>query len=121
VAHVRHFRIKGHAYPGSCTMNDDDISPTRVVFLFDVDNTLLDNDRVAADLQRHLASEIGAAGTHDYWGSSSNSGPSWAMRIILALCKGTGLNIRMNNSSFAYLIFLSAILSRSVFFPMRSK
>src|SRR5262245_12428102 len=40
---------------------------SRVVFLFDVDNTLLDNDRVAADLQGHLASEIGAAGVHEYW------------------------------------------------------
>jgi hypothetical protein len=48
-------------------MNEGDGSPTRVVFLFDVDNTLLDNDRVAADLQRHLASEIGADGAQEYW------------------------------------------------------
>jgi FMN phosphatase YigB (HAD superfamily) len=48
-------------------MNEDDHSPTRVVFLFDVDNTLVDNDRVAADLQRHLASEIGAKGAQEYW------------------------------------------------------
>jgi FMN phosphatase YigB (HAD superfamily) len=48
-------------------MNEGDGSPTRVVFLFDVDNTLLDNDRVAADLQRHLATEIGAEGAQEYW------------------------------------------------------
>ena len=48
-------------------MNEGADSPGRVVFLFDVDNTLLDNDRVAADLQRHLASEIGAAGVQEYW------------------------------------------------------
>ena len=48
-------------------MSKDDDSPTRVVFLFDVDNTLLDNDRVAADLQRHLAGEIGAGGAEEYW------------------------------------------------------
>jgi phosphoglycolate phosphatase-like HAD superfamily hydrolase len=30
-----------------------------LVFLFDVDNTLLDNDRVQADLFRHLAREFG--------------------------------------------------------------
>ena len=30
-----------------------------VVFLFDVDNTLLDNDRVTADLKRHLQREVG--------------------------------------------------------------
>jgi FMN phosphatase YigB (HAD superfamily) len=48
-------------------MNEGDDSPTRVVFLFDVDNTLLDNDGVAADLQCHLASEIGAEGAQEYW------------------------------------------------------
>jgi FMN phosphatase YigB (HAD superfamily) len=42
-------------------------SSARVVFLFDVDNTLLDNDRVAADLQRHLISEVGAEGAQEYW------------------------------------------------------
>jgi hypothetical protein len=30
-----------------------------VVFLLDVDNTLLDNDRVAADLRRYLIREVG--------------------------------------------------------------
>jgi FMN phosphatase YigB (HAD superfamily) len=42
-------------------------SSARVVFLFDVDNTLLDNDRVAADLPRHLISEVGAEGAQEYW------------------------------------------------------
>jgi FMN phosphatase YigB (HAD superfamily) len=31
----------------------------RVVFLFDVDNTLLDNDRIVADLKRHLGETLG--------------------------------------------------------------
>ena len=29
------------------------------VFLVDVDNTLLDNDRIQADLKRHLENEFG--------------------------------------------------------------
>ncbi len=33
--------------------------PNRVVFLLDVDNTLLDNDRVTADLMRYLELEVG--------------------------------------------------------------
>jgi FMN phosphatase YigB (HAD superfamily) len=37
-----------------------------VVFLLDIDNTLLDNDRVAADLRAHLAGNFGAAGEL-YW------------------------------------------------------
>jgi FMN phosphatase YigB (HAD superfamily) len=48
-------------------MNKGNDSPTRVIFLFDVDNTLADNDRVAADLQRHLASEISVEGAQEYW------------------------------------------------------
>jgi FMN phosphatase YigB (HAD superfamily) len=38
-----------------------------VVFLFDVDNTLLDNDRVAVDLKHHLEKEVGAAHQQRYW------------------------------------------------------
>lgn len=39
----------------------------RVVFLLDVDNTLLDNDRVTADLKRYLTGEIGAERQERYW------------------------------------------------------
>jgi FMN phosphatase YigB (HAD superfamily) len=34
---------------------------SRVVFLFDVDNTLIDNDRITADLGRYLTKEVGQA------------------------------------------------------------
>jgi FMN phosphatase YigB (HAD superfamily) len=37
------------------------------VFLFDVDNTLLDNDRVTADLRGHLQSQVGAGPAVKYW------------------------------------------------------
>jgi FMN phosphatase YigB (HAD superfamily) len=37
------------------------------VFLFDVDNTLLDNDAVQADLSNHLESEFGRAARERYW------------------------------------------------------
>jgi FMN phosphatase YigB (HAD superfamily) len=37
------------------------------VFLFDVDNTLLNNDRVTADLQRHLITQVGADRANSYW------------------------------------------------------
>jgi FMN phosphatase YigB (HAD superfamily) len=42
-------------------------SPSPVVFLLDVDNTLLDNDRVADDLKRHLTREVGADSQERYW------------------------------------------------------
>jgi FMN phosphatase YigB (HAD superfamily) len=38
-----------------------------LVFLFDVDNTLLDNDRVTADLKRHLELQVGPARQQRYW------------------------------------------------------
>ena len=38
-----------------------------VVFLFDVDNTLLDNDRVTADLKQHLEREVGHERQKCYW------------------------------------------------------
>ncbi|HVV51733.1 MAG TPA: HAD family hydrolase [Polyangia bacterium] len=39
----------------------------KVVFLFDVDNTLLDNDRVSADLRRYLIKEVGAGRAEQYF------------------------------------------------------
>ncbi len=38
-----------------------------VVFLLDCDNTLLDNDRVQADLRAHLEREFGASNRDRYW------------------------------------------------------
>jgi len=43
------------------------MSKTPVVFLFDVDNTLLDNDGVQADLKDHLAQAYGSAARDRYW------------------------------------------------------
>src|SRR5947209_8755215 len=39
----------------------------KIVFLFDVDNTLLDNDHVTTDLRRHLEREVGPERAHRYW------------------------------------------------------
>ena len=47
-------------------MNRDQVS-SHTVFLFDVDNTLVDNDRVAADLQRHLQKVMGQETAARYW------------------------------------------------------
>jgi len=38
-----------------------------VVFLLDVDNTLLDNDRVTADLEQYLIKEVGPERETRYW------------------------------------------------------
>lgn len=38
-----------------------------MVFLIDVDRTLLDDDRITTDLRRHLRKEIGHTGEQRYW------------------------------------------------------
>jgi hypothetical protein len=43
------------------------MQPNDVVFLFDVDNTLLDNDRVNVDLRRYLEREVGRERAERYW------------------------------------------------------
>ena len=39
----------------------------KIIFLFDVDNTLLENDRVTADLKRHLEHAVGHERAQHYW------------------------------------------------------
>ena len=47
---------------------EDQFMPdNKTVFLFDVDNTLLDNDHVTADLKRHLQSHVGLERSQRYW------------------------------------------------------
>ena len=41
--------------------------PTDLVYLVDIDNTLLDNDAVVADLRRHLRDAFGVEGERRYW------------------------------------------------------
>jgi FMN phosphatase YigB (HAD superfamily) len=41
--------------------------PADTVYLIDVDNTLLDNDRIIADLRQHLEEAFGMASADRYW------------------------------------------------------
>src|SRR6266699_5420232 len=43
------------------------ITPDQTVFLVDVDNTLIDNDRIQEDLKRHIEREFGAGPRERYW------------------------------------------------------
>ncbi len=47
-------------------MTDPDANST-VVFFFDVDNTLLDNDHVSKDLKEHLIKRVGEFSAGRYW------------------------------------------------------
>jgi FMN phosphatase YigB (HAD superfamily) len=48
-------------------ITDQNVAAHKVVFLFDVDNTLLDNDRITDDLKRHLEREVGTERAQHYW------------------------------------------------------
>jgi FMN phosphatase YigB (HAD superfamily) len=43
------------------------ITRSKIVFLLDVDNTLMDNDAVTEDLRRHLVAAFGADREQEYW------------------------------------------------------
>jgi len=43
------------------------VTDNGLVFLFDVDNTLLDNDRVTEDLKQHLTQQVGPERQQRYW------------------------------------------------------
>jgi FMN phosphatase YigB (HAD superfamily) len=45
----------------------DMAEPTDTIFLFDVDNTLLDNDQVQADMRSHLAENYGDTARDRFW------------------------------------------------------
>ena len=49
------------------TPDTDNATTPRVVFLLDIDNTLLDNDQVTADLKSYMLREFGARSSASYW------------------------------------------------------
>jgi len=54
--------------PQPHTGGDDNMTATNeIVFLLDIDNTLLDNDRIVADLGGHLSHEFGEESRDRYW------------------------------------------------------
>ena len=65
-----------------------------VAFLFDIDNTLLDNDRVTTDLRRHLELHVGSERQKHYWEIFEQLPLSLDTRTILARCSVTELPIR---------------------------
>ena len=57
------------------------------VFLVDVDNTLLDNDRFQDDLKAHLARELGEAARDRYWALQDHLFHTLGYRDYLGACQ----------------------------------
>ena len=64
---IKAFPRKGYTAPGAAGQNVKQVADSRTVFLFDVDNTLLDNDAVQADLSSYLEREFGRSTRDRYW------------------------------------------------------
>src|SRR5258707_15083873 len=56
-----------HQVERPCAKEQGIAMPNDVVFLLDVDNTLLDNDRVQQDLSEHLERAFGRTRREEYW------------------------------------------------------
>ena len=69
------------------------MTPSSIVFLVDVDNTLLDNDRIQDDLKRTLSASSGLPAATATGRFSNSSSMSWATAIISAPCSATASSI----------------------------
>ena len=66
-------------------------NPTaNVVFLLDVDNALLDNDRIIADLRSHLEAAFGGASAARYWAAFEALRAEFGCADHLVRCSATG-------------------------------
>ena len=68
--------------------------PDPIVFLVDVDNTLLDNDRIQQDLKHHLERAFGLASRERYWRILEDLFASWVIATISEPSSATGSNTR---------------------------
>ena len=80
--------------------------PVPIVFLFDVDNTLLDNDAVQADLSAHLEREFGREHRDRYWSIFE------ALRVELGYADYLGAlqRYRLENLDEPQLLLMSSFL-----------
>lgn len=78
--------------------------PANSVFLFDVDNTLLDNDHVTADLKRHLQTNVGAERAQRYWQLFEDIRSELGYADYWARCSAIGSSIRTIRTCWRCLI-----------------
>ena len=81
-----------------------------VVFLLDVDNTLLDNDGIIVDLQRHLESEVGRARGDQYWAAFEALRRELGYADYLGALQRYRLAVEGSDSDEQYLASLSGFL-----------
>ena len=81
-----------------------------VVFLLDVDNTLLDNDRVIADLRSHLEAAFGATSAARYWAAFEALRAELGYADYLGALQRYRADAQRGNSDDAQLLLMSSFL-----------
>jgi phosphoglycolate phosphatase-like HAD superfamily hydrolase len=81
-----------------------------VVFLLDVDNTLLDNDRIIADLRQHLEREFGVASSERYWAAFEALRSDLGYADYLGALQGYRAEVDADDTAAHRLLSLSTFL-----------
>ena len=79
------------------------------MFLVDVDNTLLDNDRIQEDSKEHLLRDFGPVCRDRYWAILERLFDELGYRDYLVLCSNIAWSIRMTCCCFRSLSSWSTI------------
>ncbi len=81
-----------------------------VVFLLDVDNTLLDGDHIVADLHAHLKAEFGAVCAQRYWAIFDARRETLGYADYLGALQRYRLDIAQGSAAEQRLLMMSAFL-----------
>lgn len=81
-----------------------------LVFLLDVDNTLLDNDRIIADLREHLEREFGVARSDRYWAAFETLRSELGYADYLGALQRYRADVEADDSAAYRLLSLSTFL-----------
>jgi FMN phosphatase YigB (HAD superfamily) len=87
------------------------MTPNSIVFLVDVDDTLLDNDRVQNDLGKHLEREFGRGNRDRYWVMQEEMSPEAGYRDYLRPLE----RYRSENPTDVRILSMSSFLSDDPF------
>jgi FMN phosphatase YigB (HAD superfamily) len=81
-----------------------------LVFLLDVDNTLLDNDRIISDLRQHLELEFGAACAERYWAAFEALRRELGYADYLGALQRYRADVEISDAAASRLLSLSSFL-----------
>ena len=101
-------RVRSRETPRGLDINRN--STADVVFLLDVDNTLLDNDQIIADLQSHLKVAFGSTSASRYWAAFEALRAELGYADYLGALQRYRADAERGESHDAHLLLMSSFL-----------